>query len=191
MLASLGSEQQIPLNIGPFLLMVLGLMLFAHLAVRRLAPDADPILLPVAALLNGLGYVVITSLDEKLAGLQATWTLVGVAGFVGVLMVVRRTRDLERYRYTFAVVGIGLLLLPLVPGVGRAIHGSRIWVQHRPDRLPARRAGQDLAGHLLRLVPGREARAAGHALVPHRPAQPARPQAPRPGAGGVGRCRSW
>ena len=131
-LASLGSEQKIPLNIGPFLLMVLGLMLFAHLAVRRLAPDADPILLPVAALLNGIGYVVITSLDEKLAALQATWTLVGVACFVGVLLVVRRTRTVERYRYTFAVVGIGLLLLPLVPGVGRAIHGSRIWVSLGP-----------------------------------------------------------
>ena len=75
----------------------------------------------------------------------------------------RRTRDLERYRYTFALVGIGLLLLPLVPGVGRAINGSRIWVQPRPDQLPARRARQDRPGHLLRVLPGREARAAGHA----------------------------
>ena len=144
-LASLGSTAKIPLNIGPFLLMVLGLMLVAHLAVRRLAPDADPVLLPVAALLNGLGYVVIARLDEHLAALQATWTLVGIGAFVGILLVVRRTRVLERYRYTFALVGIGLLLLPLVPGVGREINGSRIWVSLGPIELPARRAGQDRA----------------------------------------------
>ncbi|MEI7593082.1 MAG: FtsW/RodA/SpoVE family cell cycle protein [Actinomycetes bacterium] len=131
-LASLGSTEKIPLNIGPFLLMVMSLMLGAHLVVRRLAPDADPILLPVAALLNGLGYVVITSLNEKLAALQATWTAVGVAAFIGVLLVVPRTRAIERYRYTFALVGIGLLLLPLVPHVGREIHGSRIWVAIGP-----------------------------------------------------------
>jgi len=101
--------------------------------VRRLAPDADPILLPVAALLNGLGYVMVASLAEangntKLAGLQSLWTAVGIAAFVTVLFLVRRTRVIERYRYTFALVGIGLLLLPLVPGVGREVNGSRIWV---------------------------------------------------------------
>jgi peptidoglycan glycosyltransferase len=132
-LASLGSEKKIPLDIGPFLLVVLGLMMFAHLVVRRLAPDADPILLPVAALLNGLGYVMVASLAEangntKLAGLQSLWTAVGIAAFVTVLFLVRRTRVIERYRYTFALVGIGLLLLPLVPGVGREVNGSRIWV---------------------------------------------------------------
>jgi cell division protein FtsW (lipid II flippase) len=131
-LTSLGSVQKIPLNIGPFLLMVLGLMLFAHLMVRRLAPDADPILLPVAAMLNGLGYVLITGLNERLAALQATWTAVGVGAFVAVLLVVPRTRAIERYRYTFALLGIGLLLLPLVPHVGREIHGSRIWVSVGP-----------------------------------------------------------
>jgi cell division protein FtsW (lipid II flippase) len=131
-LTSLGSVQKIPLNIGPFLLMVLGLMLFAHLMVRRLAPDADPILLPVAAMLNGLGYVLITGLNERLAALQATWTAVSVGAFVAVLVVVPRTRAIERYRYTFALLGIGLLLLPLVPHVGREIHGSRIWVSVGP-----------------------------------------------------------
>ncbi|HEY5154116.1 MAG TPA: FtsW/RodA/SpoVE family cell cycle protein, partial [Acidimicrobiales bacterium] len=132
-LASLGSEKKIPLDIGPFLLIVLGLMLFAHLVVRRLAPDADPILLPVAALLNGLGYVMVASLAEangntKLAGLQSLWTAVGIAAFVAVLLLVRRTRVIERYRYTFALLGLGLLMLPLVPGVGREVNGSRIWV---------------------------------------------------------------
>jgi len=132
-LARLGSQSQLPANIVPFLLIVLVLLMSAHLAVRRLAPDADPVLLPTIALLNGFGYVVIAGLNERLAAAQATWTAVAIAAFVGTLWFVKRPRDLERYRYTFAVVGLGLLLLPLVPGIGfDAGSGSRIWVQLGP-----------------------------------------------------------
>ena len=76
--------------------------LCAHLATRRLAPGADGMLLPLAALLNGVGYVFIARLDEahhdegSLAGLQAVWTGLGVAAFVGTLLVVRRARDLQQ-----------------------------------------------------------------------------------------------
>src|SRR5690606_9266251 len=100
--------------------------------MRRLAPNADPILLPVAGLLNGLGYVVIAGLDEELAGLQATWTFFGVAAFTITLAVVRRVRTLERYRYTFALAGIVLLVLPFVPGIGRELFGARIWASIGP-----------------------------------------------------------
>ena len=134
LLASLAEEASIPANIGPFLAIVLGLMLAAHLAVRRLAPDADGTLLPIAALLNGLGYVFIVRLDEakaspkNLAGLQSGWIAVGVGAFIVTLLVIRRVRDLERYRWTIGFAGIGLLLLPLVPGVGKTINGAKIWV---------------------------------------------------------------
>lgn len=127
-LASLGSHASLPVDIGPFLVVVLGLLLVAHFANRRLAPDADSILLPLAGLLNGVGYVFIARLNTHLAGLQATWTALGIAAYVGTLLVIRRTRILERYRYTFMLVGVGLLLLPLVPGIGREINGARIWV---------------------------------------------------------------
>jgi peptidoglycan glycosyltransferase len=131
-LASLGSESRIPANIVPFLVLVLGLLLGAHVAVRRLAPESDPILLPTAALLNGIGYVVIAGLDQKLAAAQATWTAIGVIAFVLTLLVVKRPRTLERYRYTFALGGILLLLLPLFPIIGRTVNGSRIWVAFGP-----------------------------------------------------------
>ena len=127
-LASLGRTADIPADIGPFLGIVFGLLAVAHIATRRLAPDADPILLPTAALLNGIGYVFIARLDEDLAGLQAMWTAVGVGAYVATLVLVRRTRILERYRYTLMLVGMALLLLPLVPGVGQTIRGARIWV---------------------------------------------------------------
>jgi cell division protein FtsW (lipid II flippase) len=128
-LASLGKAGSLPANIGPFLAIVCGLLLLAHLGMRRWAPYADPILLPTACLLNGIGYVFIARLNHHLAGLQSVWTGLGVIAFLLTLVVVRRARDLERYRYTFALLGIGLLLLPLVPVVGQNINGARLWVR--------------------------------------------------------------
>ncbi len=133
-LASLGQTASVPVNIGPFLGVLFALFLGAHLAVRRLAPEADGILLPMCFMLNGIGYVFIARLAPEQAGLQAVWTAVGIAAFVGTLLFVRRARDLERYRYTFLLVGLSLLLLPLVPGVGRVIGGARIWVAIGPIR---------------------------------------------------------
>lgn len=131
-LASLATDAELPANIVPFLGFIVGLLVVAHLAARRFAPQADPLLLPIAGLLNGLGYVFIARLDEGLAGLQATWTMVGIAAFVATVALVGQIRVLERYRYTFMVVGIGLLLLPLVPGLGQQINGAKIWVSLGP-----------------------------------------------------------
>ncbi|MGQ0832381.1 MAG: FtsW/RodA/SpoVE family cell cycle protein [Microthrixaceae bacterium] len=134
LLASLARDATIPANIGPFLAIVLGLQLVAHLAIRRLAPDADGTIVPIAGLLNGLGYVFIVRIDEAkakpqgLAGLQSAWIAVGIVAFVATLLVIRRVRDLERYRWTIGLGGVVLLLMPLVPGVGRTINGAKIWV---------------------------------------------------------------
>jgi peptidoglycan glycosyltransferase len=128
-LAGLGRSASLPANIFPFLGVILALFGGAHIAVRILAPDADGMLLPLAAVLNGIGYVFIARLDPDLAGPQALWTALGIGAFVGTLVVVRRARDLERYRYTFAVLGVALLLMPLLPVVGRNINGARLWVR--------------------------------------------------------------
>jgi cell division protein FtsW (lipid II flippase) len=127
-LAGLGKAGNLPANIGPFLGIIFVLLLVAHLAMRRLAPNADPILLPTAGLLNGIGYVFIARLSNHEARLQAVWTAIGIAAFIATLALVRRARDLERYRYSLAVAGIALLLLPLVPGIGEDINGARLWI---------------------------------------------------------------
>ncbi|MGH9117304.1 MAG: FtsW/RodA/SpoVE family cell cycle protein [Acidimicrobiales bacterium] len=131
-LAGIGRTSSIPANIWPFLGIVLGLLVAAHLFNRRLVPRADGILLPLAALLNGIGYVFIARLNQNLADNQAAWTGLGIVAYVATLLVVRRARDLQRYRYTFMVIGLGLLLLPLVPFVGREINGAQIWVSVGP-----------------------------------------------------------
>lgn len=131
-LASLGRSASLPADIVPFLGVLVALLVVAHIANRRLAPAADPLFLPLAALLNGIGYVFIARLDGDLAALQASWTAVGIFGYVGTLIVVRDVRILQRYRYTFGLAGVLLLVMPLLPFIGTSIYGSRIWVSLGP-----------------------------------------------------------
>jgi len=131
-LASLGKNAEIPPIIVPFLVALLGLLLLASIATRWLARGADATLLPLVALLHGLGYVVITRLDDRLAGLQTTWTFIAIAAYIATLFVVQRTTDLARYTWTFFALGAALLVLPLVPGLGRSFGGARIWVSIGP-----------------------------------------------------------
>lgn len=132
-LASVGSGKAVPTTgIIPFLVLVFVLMLAAHLSLRRLAPQADPVLLPLAALLNGTGYVFIAGLDKAQASAQATWTAVGVIAFIATLALFPRAIDFERYRYIIALVGVALLLLPLVPHIGEDVNGARLWVRAGP-----------------------------------------------------------
>jgi cell division protein FtsW (lipid II flippase) len=131
-LASLGQEARIPAHLGPFLAVILGLGLVAHIANRRLAPDANPIVLPIASLLNGIGYVFVARLNHAQAQFQAEWSVVGVFAYVATLWLVRRTRDLDRYRYLLLLVGLGLLLTPLLPHIGEDIGGERLWVHFGP-----------------------------------------------------------
>ncbi|MDW3220603.1 MAG: FtsW/RodA/SpoVE family cell cycle protein [Acidimicrobiales bacterium] len=137
-LASLGQSSSVPANIGPFLAWMLGLFFFVHLAVRRFAPAADPVIVPMALLLNGLGYVMIARLGGDvdgggdLAGLQSVWTAVGIGLFVATLILIPRARMLAQYRYLFGLGGIALLALPLVPGIGIELNGARIWVSIGP-----------------------------------------------------------
>jgi cell division protein FtsW (lipid II flippase) len=159
----LSERPDIPGDLWGILAVMLGLYLVAHLAVRRFAPRADPTLLPIAAILNGIGFVTISRLDRDLARVQAVWTALAVGGFVVTLTLVRRVRMLERYRYTFLFLGIAALLLPLLPGVGREINGARLWVRIGPINFQPGEAAKVLlvvfiAGYL---VEKRELLAAG------------------------------
>ncbi|MEU8959426.1 FtsW/RodA/SpoVE family cell cycle protein [Streptomyces sp. NPDC048518] len=110
-----------------------------HLVVRKFAAYADPLLLPLATLLNGLGLVLIWRLDqsERLQQLpnfspaapnQLKYSAIGIALFVGVLLLLKDHRVLQRYTYISMVGALVLLLLPLVPGLGMNVFGAKIWI---------------------------------------------------------------
>lgn len=131
-LATIGTTSKVPADLGGFLAVVLVLAGVAHVATRLYAPDANPVLLPLAALLNGLGYAMLARLDPHYARLQAAWTAVGIVAYVAVLIFVRHSRDLDRYRYLLLLVAVALMLAPLVPHLGENIGGARLWVKLGP-----------------------------------------------------------
>ena len=120
------------------------LALAMHIAVRFTAPYADPIMLPVTTLLTILGLVMIYRIDVSAAQrairndaplptpdvyAQLTWFAIAVVLFIAVLVIVRDHRRLQRYTYTFGLIGIILLILPLVPVVGTTVNGATLWVR--------------------------------------------------------------
>ena len=142
--ATLGT---LPVNYLTLLIGSAVVLLAGHVVIRRLAPHADPVLYPVAAMINLLGLVMIHRLDvaDELtaaandkkppspdAFAQATWVLVALALFTLVLFLVSDHRKLQRYTFTSLVAGVVLLLLPLLPLIGTSINGAQLWIRVGP-----------------------------------------------------------
>jgi cell division protein FtsW (lipid II flippase) len=136
LLASLDTTGKLPAHAFLFLVGLVGLGVFVHVVNRVFAPNCDPVVLPVVLLLNGIGYVMISLLNPQYAGNQLGWTLLGAILYAVTLAVVRRSRDLERYRYLLGLVAFLLLMLPLAPGIGGVpaadanpdTAGVRLWI---------------------------------------------------------------
>ena len=103
-----------------------------HVFIRVRLPNADPYLFPLAALIAGVGLVILYRIDPAFALDQARWFGLGLALFCLVVVLLRDYRTLERYRYTIAIASIVLLLLPRVPGIGGATNGAYLAVSLGP-----------------------------------------------------------
>ena len=105
----------------------LALYFVAHLGLRAGLPDADPWLLPLSALLTAMGLTEIYRLDPLLARDQSVWIVVGLIGFLGLILVVGDVRRLETYKYTLGVAAVALLLVTML--VGTTINGAKLWIR--------------------------------------------------------------
>ncbi len=121
---------------GLLCLLIIGM----HFTLRVVAPDADPLILPIVTVLNGLGIAMIYRIDladqnygwESAGIRQIVWTAMAIAIAIAVVIVVRNHRVLQRYRYVAMFTGIVLLLLPMLPVIGDTVNGARLWVSIGP-----------------------------------------------------------
>lgn len=136
-LTSLNRTGQLPPNILINLGILLVLAAIAEVGIHYLAPYADPVILPIAVALSGLGLSMIYRLDLSYAALgQATvgmrqllYTGMAIALAALVLIFIKDHRFLSRYTYTFGLASLLLLLLPLIPGLGVETFGARVWIR--------------------------------------------------------------
>jgi cell division protein FtsW (lipid II flippase) len=141
----LGLKGKLPPGLPVQVLVFAALMLAAHLAIRRFAPYADPLLLPLAGLLNGLGLVMIyrlvlsgrngnpgfqvTDMSASATTTQLLFTAVGILAMVAVLVLISEARVLQRYTYTLGAVGLVLLAIPaLLPASHSVVNGAKVWI---------------------------------------------------------------
>jgi cell division protein FtsW (lipid II flippase) len=116
------------------------LTLIMHVVLRIVARDADPLILPIVTVLNGLGIAMIYRLDiaegfsgwESAGVRQMVWTAIAIIIAIGVVVLIRNHRVLQRYRYVSMLSGIVLLLLPMLPIIGATVNGARLWIQIGP-----------------------------------------------------------
>ncbi len=115
-----------------------GVAITVHLVIRWRLPYADPLILPMVMLLNGMGLAMIHRLDlsdtkaPHSAELQLVWLFVAAAVCITVIVLLRDYRVLQRYPYLLFLAGITLLLLPMVPGLGLDKNGAQIWIHVGP-----------------------------------------------------------
>lgn len=115
-----------------FVLSVLAL----HVVVRKVAPDADPLIVPVATFLNAIGIAQIYRIDlskdllgwEAVSVRQLVWSTVAILVAIAVVALIRNHLVLFRYTYLTGLAALVLLLLPMLPLIGREINGARVWI---------------------------------------------------------------
>jgi cell division protein FtsW (lipid II flippase) len=127
----------------PFHLAVyLGVLLIAHLAQVLAGRRTDQVLLPAVGLLGGISLLLmerlpqnlvvqtIGSTDLGLADVQLIWLVLSIGLAATLAIVVRSDRWLRLYKYTWAAVGVALLLLTFV--LGTEINGQRLTLSFGP-----------------------------------------------------------
>ncbi|WP_431219601.1 FtsW/RodA/SpoVE family cell cycle protein [Leifsonia xyli] len=112
------------------------LVIAMHIALRFVAPQADPFLLPIATILTGIGIAEIYRIDIHFkdagwdsAGVkQIVWSAIAIICAILVVVLIRNHRILQRYTFLFGLAALVLLLLPMLPGIGKEIYGARVWI---------------------------------------------------------------
>ncbi|KZM34201.1 FtsW/RodA/SpoVE family cell cycle protein [Oerskovia enterophila] len=128
---------ELPTNFYVYSAGLVALAVVGHVVLRLKAPYADPVILPVTIALNGIGLGMINRIDiggkivgrdQDLASKQLMWTALGVVAACVVVWLLKDHRTLRKYSYTAMIVGLVLVVMPLLPVIGRNINGARIWV---------------------------------------------------------------
>jgi len=110
----------------PVTFVVVAVVLHLFLAARGIR--GDQLLLPIAAALTAIGLVLVQRLASNLLLNQLSWTFIAAGAFAATILIPRDLTALSRFKWTWALLGLLLLISPLLPVIGREVNGARIWI---------------------------------------------------------------
>lgn len=127
-------DQSLSAGFWPYAIVFPAFVIAAHFVLRFYAAYADPVILPIAVALNGIGIAMIHRIDvgapnARGAPFTTKHMIMAAAGIVGLailIILLRRHQKLRAYTYTAMVASVVLLILPTF---FTPINGARIWVQ--------------------------------------------------------------
>lgn len=99
-----------------------------HFFLDRFQRERDPLLLPIVALLSGLGLIEIARLAPNFLPRQLGWLGVSTVALLVVLKAPADLKWLRRYKYTWLLVGLLLLALTFLAGVNPEGAGLTLWL---------------------------------------------------------------
>jgi len=103
-----------------------------NIVLDKAGHAGDPLFLPLAALLIGIGLTTILRLKPNLFLLQEMWVGVGLICFLISAFVGRRLEQVAKYKYVCGFFGVCLLLIAILFGID--IGGHKSWVIIGPIR---------------------------------------------------------
>lgn len=118
------------------------MMLAAHFVLVATGNRGDPLLLPLVAVIGGIGLVMLNRLAPDLgstsafglnlnvAQTQLLWFGVGLLAMLTIAIGLRDDRFLRHYKYTWALAGIALLIFTFL--FGTEVNGARLWIYLGP-----------------------------------------------------------
>jgi cell division protein FtsW (lipid II flippase) len=131
-----------------YMVAFLVIVLVAHFAIRLRAPYADPLLLPIATVLNGLGIVMIyrlnqagrdgnagsgapiSTLSAHATTTQILYSVAGVIALVVFLIFIKDIKALQPYTYILGLAGLFLIALPaMLPSSISGVAGTNAKIQ--------------------------------------------------------------
>ncbi|MBL8100720.1 MAG: FtsW/RodA/SpoVE family cell cycle protein [Anaerolineales bacterium] len=115
------------LHWGGFIIWV-GLVILAHRAIVKYAPESDPYIFPAAALLSGWGLLTIWRLDQTFGLRQLAWLSISIFVFILALRFASNLTFLRKYKYVFLTGGLIITALTLIFGTNPMGFGPRLWL---------------------------------------------------------------
>lgn len=97
--------------------------------LERYRPGRDPYLFPLISLLTGWGIVLLDRLAPNFLWRQLLWLTLGTGMMLAVAILPRNLRFLRRYRYTWLILGLLLLLATILFGVNPSGFGPTLWMR--------------------------------------------------------------